>query len=197
MTEAVETPRHPAEEFSFDDFFQDANLPTESVQVYKRPDVLAEASELKRRIEQEERVANVEKSAAEASKLPGLLAEYERLLKVFSGSGLTVYVRAITDDERAELRVSHDLRTKGWDPKKANEHFGYDLLSKAITHVKPAGGEKTPVAFTPEQITAMEKAIGNAQMQLILQARHTAQNALPNVDADFLLRHSGGEAGPE
>ena len=195
MTETPTTQVHPATGFSVDDWLQDAALPEESAMVYKRADVLSELSELKRRIELEERVADAEQSAGQASTTAALLAEYEALLHTFSASGLTVYVRAITDDERAGLRVAHETRTRGWEPKVANEAFGYDLLSLAITHVKPAGGERTPVSFTVAQIEALEKSIGNPQMQQILKARQVAQNALPAVDADFLRRPSGEGTG--
>jgi hypothetical protein len=95
------------------------------------------------------------------------------------------------------LRTAHDKRTADLEPKAANEEFGYDLLAAAITHVKPAGGERTPATFTAAKVKAMSDAVGTAQMTLILQARQTAQNALPAVDADFLLKRSGEDAGAE
>ena len=61
--------------------------------------------------------------------------------------------------------------------------------------MKPAGGEGTPVTFTAGHVKALEKAIGATQMQLILAAKQQAQNGLPTVDADFLRKPSGTDAG--
>lgn len=183
--------------FDVEGWLQDAKLPEESATVYKRADVVAELSDLKRRIELEARAASPEYTAADPALTP-LEKEYQALLETFSKSALTVYVRALTDDERNALRAAHDERTKDWkDPIKANAAFGYDLLAGAITHMTPAGGKKASVKLTPAQVEAMENAIGNTQMQVILAARQTAQNALPAVDADFLLKRSGTEAGAE
>jgi hypothetical protein len=183
-------------EFDVEEFLQDARLPEESVTVYKRPDVIAELSDLKRRIQLEDRLRTDEQSAAEMSLTP-LEQEYEALLQTFSRSAVTVYVRAIPDEEIAEQRKLTEERTKGMPPQDANLEFGYDLLARAIIGMKPAGGERKPVTFTPAKIKTLRKAIGDTQVDLILKARQIAQNAMPSVDADFLLRHSGEEAGSE
>lgn len=183
--------------FNVDDWLQDAALPEESALVYKRPDVIAELTDLKRQITLADRVSDAEQSAGDSSATAALLAQYAELLQTFSSSALTVYVRALTPDQLKDLRTSHDELTKDWEPKQANEDFGYHLLAAAISAVKPAGGQRTPAGFTPAAVKAMESALGNPQMQLILAARQTAQNAVPAVDADFLLRSSGTETGQE
>jgi hypothetical protein len=180
--------------FDVEGWLTDAALPEESATVYKRPDVVSELSDLKRRISIESRANDVEQSAASKSSR-ALEKEYGTLLRTFSDSALTVYVRALSPDELKDLRAAHDERTKGMDSKAANAEFGFDLLAAAITHVKPAGGERLPAQFTPAKVKAMEEAIGSTQMTSVLAARQQAQNALPTVDADFLRKPSGTEAG--
>lgn len=180
--------------FDVEGWLTDAALPEESATIYKRPDVVAELSDLKRRISIEKRADDAEQSAASQSG-SALEREYETLLRTFSDSALTVYVRALTRDEMSELRAASEKRTEAMEPKDANQEFGYALTAAAIVAVKPAGGKRAPVTFTAEKVKAMEKAIGSTQMQLILAAKQQAQNGLPNVDADFLRKPSGTEAG--
>jgi len=196
MTETQNpTPADPAT-FNLEDFLQDANLPQESATVYKRADVVAELTELKRRIELEDRVNADERSSGEAALSP-LEQAYEAALQTFSQSALTVYVRALTSDELRDLKASHEERTADLPPAQQNLEFGYDVLAAAIVGVKPAGGERTATTFTVAQVKALKDGIGEVQTQLILAARQQAQNGVPTVDADFLLRRSGMEAGQE
>lgn len=180
--------------FDVEGWLVDAALPEESATVYKRPDVVAELTDLKRRIGIETRAADAEQSAA-AQTPRALEKEYEALLRTFSDSALTVYVRALTRDEMAELRAASEADTKDMEAVAANAEFGYRLTAAAIVAVKPAGGERTPVTFTAGHVKALEKAIGATQMQLILAAKQQAQNGLPTVDADFLRKPSGTDAG--
>lgn len=182
--------------FNVEDWLTDAALPEESATIYKRADVVAELTDLKRRIGIVTDAQDAEPTAG--SKRPAaLIRQYEQLLRTFSGSALTVYVRAIPRERLQELRAAHEKRTEGLAPKDANEAFGWDLLAEAIVAVKPAGQERTPAQFTPAKVKALEEAIGTPQLQLILAARQQAQNGLPTVDADFLPQRSGTETGPE
>ena len=181
--------------FNVEDWLTDAALPEESATIYKRPDVVAELTDLKRRIDISTRAADAEPTAG--SKRPATLErEYEKLLRTFAGSALTVYVRALTGDELRTMKASHEERTKELTPADANLEFGFDLLAAAIIAVKPAGAkERTLTTFSTDQVKALRDAIGEAQMQLILAARQQAQNGVPTVDADFLHKSSGTEAG--
>lgn len=186
--------------FDVEGWLTDAALPEESAIVYKRPDVISELTDLKRRIELEnyaESSPDFERTSTQKSAARKLEREYEKLLQTFSDSALTVYVRALTDDELQALRKAHEESTKGMDSRLANEEFGFDLLAASILAVKPAGGERVPATFTAAKIKAMNNAIGATQMKTILAARQTAQNAMPAVDADFLRKSSGTEAGRE
>ena len=119
------------------------------------------------------------------------------LLETFSQSALTVYVRALTADELKAQRAETEARTKDMPPNDANAEFGFDLLAAAVVAVKPAGGERTPVTFTSDKVKALRNAVGDTQVSQIITARQIAQNAVPSVDADFLLKRSGTETGPE
>ena len=185
---------NPAE-FNIEDWLTDAHLPEESAEVYKRPDVISELSSLKRQITIAREAAAVEKTAGENSELSALEKRYDELVETFGKSQLTIYVRACSPDEIAALRKSHDERTKGWDPKEANADFGYDLLSAGICAVRPFEGERIPVQWSVEQVKKIEATIGGSQMSLVLEARQRAQNATPRVDADFLHKPSGLDAG--
>jgi hypothetical protein len=122
---------------------------------------------------------------------------HTELVETFTSSKLTVFVRALTSDELADLREAHDQRTKGMEPNRANKEFGFDLLAAAIISVQPAGEDRYDVRWDVHTVKRLEKAIGPAQMTEILNARQYAQNAVPTVDADFLHKSSGSDAGAE
>lgn len=195
MTETTST----VTPFTFDveAWLTDAALPEDSATVYKRPDVIAELSDLKRRIEIEGRINDPEVTAS--SKRPATLeAEYEAALRTFSGSALTIYVRAITGERLKAIRDEYVAGPgKAQDEDTRNTEIGYATLAESIVAVKPAGGTRQPAAFTSETVKAMRDAIGTPQMMLIAAARIRAQEALPSVDADFLHKRSGSETGTE
>jgi hypothetical protein len=193
MTETIT--QDPAT-FDVEGWLQDAKLPEESATVYKRADVVAELSDLKRRIELEARASGAEYTAADPALTP-LEQEYQALLETFSKSALTVYVRALTEQELRTLRLASEAATQNLSSDAQNEHLGYEILARSITAVKPAGAARQSVVFTPAKVKALKDAIGTAQMQVILNARLNAQNAVPAVDADFLHKRSGTEAGAE
>lgn len=183
--------------FDLDAWATDANLPEESADVYKRADVIGELSALQRKIAICRDAAKGEKTATGDKELTEMERRHTELVKTFTGSKLTVFVRALTSDEQADLREAHDERTKNMEPLRANKEFGFDLLAAAIVSVQPAGEERFDVRWDSHQVKQLEKAIGPAQMTEILNARQYAQNAVPTVDADFLLRSYGTEAGAE
>lgn len=194
MTEAPQA--HPAAEFNIEDWLQDAHMPEESVDVYKRADVVAELSALKRQIEvQRKAAAGAERTAGDANELAGLEKQYSELVATFAGSQLTIYTRALSGDEKRAIRAASDKRTEGKPVTEQNADHGYELLGKAIIAVKPFEGERVPVSWDQATIRSMENAIGPAQMSAVLQAHQLAQNRLPAVDADFLQKPSGEDVG--
>lgn len=191
MTEAPTAP----EEFDVEAWLTDAKMPEESAEVYKRADVIAELQVVRRQIETQREAATIEKTAHGDTVLRNLERRYKDLVETFTGSKLTIYVRAISPDEQRESREATEKRTEGMDPKLQNMEFGYDLLARSIVAVRPADGERTPVEWGIKQVKAMEKSIGAAQMSEVLNARMQAQNGLPRVDADFLPKPSGSDDG--
>lgn len=181
--------------FDVEAWLTDAKMPEESAEVYKRADVIAELQVVKRQIETQREAGTIEKTAHGNTVLRNLEARYKDLVETFCGSKLTIYVRAISPDEQRESREATEKRTEGMDTKLQNMEFGYDLLARSIIAVLPAEGERTAVSWSITQVKAMEKSIGAAQMSEVLNARMQAQNGLPRVDADFLLKPSGSEDG--
>lgn len=187
-----------AKTFDLEAWVTDSGLPEESADVFKKANVIGELSALKRQIElHREAFEGAEKTAADTSTLKGLEDRYEELYQTFVGSMMTVYVRAITSDEREELRAAHAERTKTWDTERRNREYGFDLLAAAITAVRPLDGERYDVRWSVHEVKQLERAIGGSQMALILRAREVAQNQAPVVDADFLPSASGSETGGE
>jgi hypothetical protein len=185
--------------FDVEAFIKGANLPTDSATIYNRADVISDITALKHKIDVARATDNSERTSGEKSELKKLEAEYVRLLTLFSESAAAIHVRALTRQELKDLRDAHEKAVEGKEmtPKESNETFGYDLLALAIVAVEPIGKAKQPATFTPAQVRALEEGIGAAQMQAILAARQTAQNALPEVDADFLHKPSGTGTGQE
>jgi len=194
--ETLMTELNPAT-FDLDAWATDASLPEESADVYKRADVIGELSALQRKIAIRREAFKGEKTANGDKELTDMERRHTELVETFAGSKLTVFVRALTSDELADLREAHDKATQGMDPQRANKEFGFDLLAASIISVQPAGEERYDVRWDTHMIKRLEKAIGPAQMTEILNARQYAQNAVPTVDADFLRKSSGTEAGAE
>lgn len=194
----TETPveQHPATAFNVEDWLQDAHLPEDSADVYKRADVIGELHALRRQVElQREAVDAPERTAGDTAELTTLEKRYEELLQTFADSQLTVYVRALGPDERRAVRAESEQRTKELPPEEQNADHGYAILSAAVVAVRPFGGERTPVTWSHTQVRTLENKIGGAQMQQVLLAYQAAQNRVPAVDADFLHRRSGGDTG--
>ena len=193
------TATDPAATFDVEAWITDANLPRESATVYKRADVVSKLTALKHRIEIARADDNGERTSGAKTELQRLEEEYVNLLKVFSESAITVHVRALTRQELKDLREAHAkaVEAKEITEAESNEAFGYDLLATAIVAVEPAGKPEQPATFTPDQVRALEEAIGATQLTAILAARQVAQNSLPTVDADFLHRPSGTSAGSQ
>lgn len=204
-TAADRTPEAPVNRpFELYDWLQDANLPHDSADVYKAGLLPAEAATLQRQLEVERGLENVERSAAETDRFVELELRYRDVLAAWAASKITVYVSAIPPEEMRELRKAHDVKTAGMDTSVANEIFGYEILAASIIGVAEVGVSYTdedgnpalfgPVNWEMRHVRALAKKVGDAQMSHIIAARQTAQNKLPNVDADFLRKSSGEDS---
>jgi len=195
MSDLTQEQAQEALDFNVDEWLSDANLPEESAQIYKRADVISELTRLKGEIEIE-READLERSASEESPVKELRRKYEHLARVFGDSAMTVYVRALTPDEKELIRKENEEASeKGkWEKAKENRDFAARLLSKSIVGIKtPTDEERKPVFWSPATIIKMEDKLGTTQMNQVMYAYQTAQNAMPKVDADFLPSRSGSD----
>lgn len=198
MTENTAPETTPDDGFDLEAWLFDAELPQQSATVFKAGRLPAEAGALKEAIVIERGLINSDSTAVDKIKLTKLEARYATVLQKWLDSKITVYVTAITPDKLRELRTDHTKTTEGMDTAVANEVFGFDLLAAAIIGIAEPGKEyENPaqpydtVSWTRSQVRGLARRIGATQMDLILAARQTAQNGLPEVDADFLLESSG------
>lgn len=186
--------------FDLDAWLHDAKLAEDSADIFQRPDVFGELTDLQRQIEDlkaASKRASDEPRQSDRRALAELNSRYEQLLEEFAASRLTVFVRAIPDEEIRELRVAHDARWQkriDKDPKNrldANNEFNRRLVAAAICALQPAGGERVDASFDFEMVKKLEDAVGGAQVKQIIEARQRAQLQAPEVTADFLRGASG------
>ncbi|WP_309080275.1 hypothetical protein [Zhihengliuella sp.] len=204
MTEQIPEQLDPVS-FSIDDWLTDAALPEESVDVYKRADVISELTEIERRVEDLDKAEDVdagEESIGEASPRQKLLRRYEQLLQEFADSRLTIYVRAIPKEKLDSLNELYQAEcgaSIAGSPQRvlAQANHGARVLCHAIAGVKAADGKRYDVHWTPDQLRKIARMIGEVQLQQIAEAHRLAQNAVPEVNADFLRNASGTSKEPD
>ena len=156
------------ETFDLDAWIDGAERTVRAVTVYQKAGLIADLDALAARIENAER-----EEAVDGPGMGGgsgrLRAEYAKLAEQFKASALTVRMKALTVDEKADIEKAH------------KDDTGAHILAASM--VEPA--------ITAEQILKLEKAIGNAQFRLIIQAYNRACEDEPTVSADFLPKSSG------
>ena len=191
MTEETTTDRSP-ETFDIDAWLQDAHLPEDSCVIYKRPDVIAELSELKARIEDEQAAdVKVGKTLGAKSELNKMQKRYDELLKTFADSRATIIVRALSESRIREM--SGDYKAKGGKAKDdtAALEQGYAVVAESVVGLQDADGERREVSLTLDQVKSLEDRIGGSQLAKIREAWRRAQMQSPEVTVDFLSKHSG------
>jgi len=176
------------EDFDVEAWLTDAHLPEDSVDVFKRGDVIAELSELERKIDAERAAGSKEQTSADKSRLAALEKKHQELVDTFGESALTIYVKALSPAEQKALR--EDLGEGA-----TQSDLQYATLLASITAVKQYGKNRQPVKMTRKLLQGMENAIGAVQVRQLVFAQNQVQNSLPVVDADFLHRHSGTSDG--
>lgn len=178
------------ETFDIDAWLQDAHLPEDSCVIYKRPDVIAELTQLKARIEDEEAAGN-SKTVGGGTELRKLRKRYDELLETFGASRVTVYVRALSESRIREM--SGDYKAKGGTSKDdaAALEQGYAVVAESVVGLQDADGERKPVRLTVEQVKALEDRISGSQLAKIREAWRRAQMQSPEVTVDFLSQRSG------
>lgn len=173
--------------FDFDEWFADANLPEESADIYTRADVISELRDLERRIELADATeVEAERTISEKSASAQLRAEYEKLAESFTGSKITVYMRALTGTKRQEILNVHNEAQKKNPKKETDAEFMFRLLSESIVGMKRAGGERVEATLSQADVRKLYGQVGDAQIQVLRNAYLNASNKAPEVSADFL-----------
>lgn len=183
------------EEFDFNDWFGDANLPEASADIFTQANLLSELSDLERRIKNEAAVKEAEPTAASKSRLSELENEYVQLAQQFTDSKVTVYVRALPSSDRKNVRAAHDEAQKRDGESDAG--FVQRIVAASIIGMKKAGEERKPASLSFEQVKDLTEKLGDMQIKAIFDAQATATNGIPRVDADFLRKLSGPADGQE
>ncbi len=191
MTETPETTASP-EDFNIDDWLQDAHLPEDSCEIYKRPDVISELTRIKARIEEEE-AADSGKTLGGNPKVGELQKRYEELLETFADSRATVYVRAVAEKTLRDLRAEHAVEKDDSAKVKTEKAtaLSYAIMSHAIVGLGGKDGTRHEVSLSPQQVEVLESKIGDSQGKTILAAWNRAQSQTPEVTVDFLSQPSG------
>ncbi len=180
------------DDFDLNDWLLDANLPEDSVDVFKGANLISEISVLQRRITEQHQANEkaTERTSADKSEVRSLEAQYNKLVDRFGHSRLTIYVKALTPAELKALREKFKDATG--TPAEVQEQFNYALLAESIFEVStPGQPERRPVSWTANQIRILSEKIGEAQTLQVLNIRNKVQLDVPTVDADFLLKFSG------
>lgn len=175
-----ETAPLPApEDFDFDDWLSDAQRTKRSTIIYKRADLLAELDDLERQLANAAEVPEADQSLADST--GALEAQYLAKLQAFHDSGLKVTVQGLTRDE------IEDISKAAKAEKLTNSQTGRRLIEAALVSPK----------LSYDQLGALEQAIGDAQMNRIVQAYQLATMKAPEVTAPFSRKSSGQGSGQE
>ena len=176
MTENI-APQVAPEDFDFDAWLSDAKRPERTVTVYKRADLLGDLDALERKLEELDNIPEEDQALGESP--DSVQAQYLALLEQFHASGLTIRVQGLTQDE------VNTIGAAGKAAKETDEQIGRRMLEKSI--VSPA--------LTFDQLGKLSKAIGDAQVQQIVNAYQLATMQAPEVTAPFSRRSSGRGSG--
>lgn len=167
------------EDFDFDAWLSDAQRQKRSVVIYKRADLLADLDDLERQLANAAEVPEEDRSLAD--KTGKLQAQYLAKLQQFHDSGLKITVKGLTRDEIDNIGKAAKVE------KLTTSQTGRRLIEAAL--VSPR--------LSYEQLGQLEDAIGDAQMNKIVQAYQLATMKAPEVTAPFSLKSSGQGSGQE
>lgn len=178
--------------FDFSDWFGDVDAPEESCDVFTATNLLGEIGALQRQIEENDRASSVDPSEKsledESSPEEERLAE---LLEKFLASKRTVFIRGLDQQERNAIRKAHEAS------RQPDDDFANRCLAAAIVAMKKPGQDRQPVRMTVGLVKKLHRQLGEGQMTELFRTYQNATSAVPQVDADFLLRRSGQGATEE
>lgn len=175
MTEIA--PQVAPEEFDFDAWLSDAKRPERTVTVYKRADLLGDLDALERKLEEVRSIPEEDQALGDSP--DSVEAQYLALLQQFHDSALTIRVQGLTRDEM------DTISSAGKEAKETQEQIGRHMLEKSL--VSPR--------LNFDQLGKLSKAIGDAQMNKIVNAYQLATLQAPEATAPFSRRSSGRGSG--
>lgn len=171
------------QKFEFSEWFGDEDVPEASLDVFLATGMVGEIQALQRRIEEGDRVRDVEASLADdQSDDEEALAA---LLQEFADSRVTVYIKGLTHNERRAIRKAHDAS------HQPDEDFPERCLASSIVALKKANGTREDVSMSLSAVQKLHKKVGDGQFAQLFQTYQQATSGIPHVDADFLLKRSG------
>lgn len=175
-----------ANNFDFTEWFGDANVPEESVDVFTATHLVGEINALQRRIADNDAVADVERSLSD--EMSDVEEELAALLQQFADSRRTFYLRGLDQAARRDIRKAHEASGQ------PDEDFALRCVAASTVALRKPGGERTPLKLTLSTVQKLHKQLGEGQMSQLFEGYMQATSGIPNVDADFLLRRSGRES---
>ena len=130
-----------------------------AVTVYQRADLIADLDSLTRQI-------SIAESAKDADTVAALTAEWEQVAAQFSASGLEIRVRGLSGAEMASITAQSKL----------------DKVDALESAARMSAAAIVEPEFTVPQLLALQGAIGEAQMGLIVGAWSDASTRPPQVN---------------
>ena len=174
------------EEFDLDEYLGDVQPPAVSVDVATRLDLHGKLQRLKRRYEAELRATREEESLG-GGETSAIAEEYEAVLKELTDSEVTLYLRALGDQELVEVLAEAKKTLPVFDEK----HTTLTVFSKAIIGIEKPGKPYRAVEWPIQTVESLFDRLGEQQVKKIIDTYNGAKLALPTVDADFLRKSSG------
>ncbi|PSS42901.1 hypothetical protein C6401_15185 [Arthrobacter woluwensis] len=180
------------ETFDLNGWLSDSAPPQASATVYGRGDLAPRIQELGRTIDS---LRGTEVTDGEPE-LRALESERDELLRIFGDARLVVHVQSISPRRLEELRAIADkeepvVGERGTEKYMASmransRRLGLHIFSNAIVRIQAGLGEPQDVAFTPDDVAALEDRLGPGQWEAVNAAYEDVQQRQFTPDADFL-----------
>lgn len=176
--------------FSISDWISKASLPTRSVVIFGRGDLVGEIEDLNRKLEVAEALEREDGTLAELSDANKIRQRLEEIWHEWNQSKTIWTVRALTAAEtekiQAENPVPTDVKAEDYKTRatKALELQGASLIAQAVVSVRSFNDEaRGPVSA--QTILDLAQAVGDLQVDRLADAVKSAQaeNSAERIDA--------------
>lgn len=188
----------PAGDDWFDNWLTTGTVAQRSVDIYGRPDLMAEYDQLQRKLstaEQIERSENgKELSNTEQRESTVILEQMEKLYDDWSRSKTTWFIRALSADEARTINKESDgIEEPGNDASEAdkaayreqieelNERTDLMAVETALVRVEDHQGNTVMTSITLPKLRALRDKVGQMQMNRLVQASLVASSQEPSM----------------